>query len=133
MCPSIDDYYSGGGSTLKPDDITEDEMTVVVKGWRSKTWDDGRKTVYLAMKDMDKELRVNVTNAGRIKEMYGREIEDWIGKPLTLFVDKVTSPKGGLVDSIVVRVKRTKRNSPPSKQGYDEQNPPPPLDDEIPF
>lgn len=119
--PDISEYYSGGsGSTLKPHDI-DDELNVIIKGHRVKKWDDGSSTVYLQLEDMDQELRVNKTNADRIAEMYGTKILGWYGKPLTLFVDKVKTPQGGKVDSIIVRVRKTKRNAPRD------------LDDEVPF
>lgn len=126
--PTIDEYYSGGsGNTLKPHDI-DDDTTVTIKSFRGKTWDDGSKTLYLQLEGLDKEFRVNATNARRIAEMYGKPLKGWVGKELTLFVDKVNSPQGGLVDSIIVKVKRTK--AAPKKQAYDERNPP---DDEVPF
>lgn len=131
--PTIDEYYSGGsGSTLKPQDIVDDDMVVTIKSFRGKTWDDGSKSLYLQLDGVDKDFRVNATNARRIAEMYGKSLQGWVGKPLTLFVDKVNSPQGGLVDSIIVKVKRTNRNAP-KKQAFDERNPPPPLDDEVPF
>ena len=121
--PDISEYYSGGsGSTLKPHDI-DDEMLVTVKSHRVKKWDDGSSTVYLQLEGDERELRVNKTNADRIAEMYGTKILNWYGKQLALIVDKVKTPQGGKVDSIIVRVRKTARNAP--KQSYDERNPPP--------
>lgn len=119
--PDISEYYSGGsGSTLKPHDI-EDDVTVTIKSFRGKTWDDGSKTLYLQLDAFDKDFRVNATNARRIGEMYGTKISGWVGKQITLFVDKVNNPQGGLVDSIIVKVRR---KAAPKKQAHDERNPP---------
>ena len=129
--PDISDYYSGG-SSLKADDI-DDELTVEVVSWRKQKFDDGGESYFLKLKNQDKEFRVNKTNAKRIAEMYGKDIDNWVGKTLTLFPD-VTDYQGKSVDTILVRVRRTNRNAPNStRQKYDERNPPPPLDDEVPF
>ena len=136
----ITEYYSSGKS-LKAVDIEGDELDVVIEGWRDHTFDDGKKTLFLTLAGLEKEFRVNYTNGGRIAEMYGKRIEDWIGKPLTLMPDKTKGPSGNIVDTIVVRVRKTARNAP---KKYDEQNPPPRdddaesdigggLDDSIPF
>jgi len=131
--PDISEYYSGGsGNTLKPHDI-DDELEVVVKSHRVKKWDDGSTTVYLQLEDMDQEFRVNKTNADRIAEMYGTKILGWYGKTLNLIVDKVKTPQGGKVDSIIVRVRKMARNAPKPAAKHDDRNPPHPLDDEIPF
>ena len=122
--PDISEYYSGG-SSLKAEDL-EDDMIVTIVNWRKQKFDDGGTSYFLKLKDIDKEFRVNKTNAKRIAEMYGTDIDAWIGKSITLSPD-VTDYQGKTVDTIVVRVKRTKRNAP--KEKYDERNPPPFDDD----
>jgi hypothetical protein len=128
--PEITEYYSGGGSTLKPHDI-DDELTATIESWRSKTWDDGNKSLYLKLAGVEPEFRCNVSNMKRIAEMYGTDIEGWLGKPISLLPDKTKNPQGAMIDTIIVRVRKTARNAPKPK--HDDRNPPPPLDDEIPF
>lgn len=134
--PDISEYYSGSsGSALKAHDIDGDELIVVCEGVRFHKFDgDAYPTAFMQLADMDKEFRVNKTNFSRIKEMYGSNTDDWIGKEFTLMPDKTKGPKGDIVDTIVVRVRKTARNAPnPNPKKYDERNPPPPLDDEIGF
>ncbi len=131
--PEITEYYSSGGSTLKPHDI-DDELTAVIEAWREKKWDDGSKTLYLKLTGVEAEFRCNVTNMKRIAEMFGPRIEDWIGKPISLLPDKTKNPQGATIDTIIVRVRKTKRNAPATgKRAFDEANPPPFHDDEVPF
>jgi sporulation protein YlmC with PRC-barrel domain len=131
--PTIDEYYSSGGSSLKASDI-DDELIATIESWRAHTFTQGeRPTVFLKLVGVEKEFRVNYTNAKRIKEMYGPEIEDWIGKSITLMPDVTKDPNGRQVDTITVRIRKTARNAPKGKPVHDDRNPPPPLDDEIPF
>jgi hypothetical protein len=119
--PDISEYYSAGKS-LKAEDI-DDEMTVVIESWRKQTFDDGKESYFLRLKDMEKEFRVNRTNAKRIAQMYGTEINDWVGQKISLMPDK-TDYQGKMVDTIIVRVRKTKTGKiNPGK--YDERNPPP--------
>lgn len=135
--PTIDEYYSSSsGGTLKASDIEGDELDAVVESWRTHKFDgDENTTVFLKLEGQEKEFRVNYTNAQRISEMYGKDIEDWVGKKLTLMPDTITKGKYKGQETIIVRVRRTARNAPnPNpKPKYNEQNPPPPLDDEIGF
>lgn len=128
--PDITEYFSGGGNTLKPHDI-DDEMEITIAGHRTKVWDDGNKTLYLAIEGDDREFRCNVTNMKRIAEMFGTSIAGWVGKTISLLPDKTKDRQGKTIDTIIVRVRKTARNAP--KKRHDEANPPPPLDDEIPF
>lgn len=130
--PTIDEYYSSGSSSLKAADI-DDELTAVIESWRAHTFKPGdRPTVFLKLVDVEKEFRVNYTNAKRIKEMFGPEIEDWIGKPITLMPDVTKDPNGRQVDTITVRVRKTARNAPkPSAKPKGETHPA--FDDEVPF
>lgn len=132
--PTIDEYYSGGSSTLKPGDIG-DGMIVVIAGHRQHKFDNSdRPTLFLKLQGEEKEFRCNWSNMQRIAEMYGKEIDGWIGKSIELLPDKGRDRQGKPFDTITVRVRKTTRNAPkPSAQQYDERNPPPPADDEIGF
>lgn len=127
--PSISDYYTGGGNTLKPSDV-DGELTATIVGWREAKWDDGSKTLYLKLEGYDQEFRCNITNMERISEMYGPQIARWVGKEITLFPDIIASGKYKGKDTILVKIRRANRNAA-KKQAFDERNPPP--SDDIPF
>ena len=126
----ITEYYRGG-TTLKPHDI-DDEFTATIESWREKVWDDGSKSLYLKLAGEDREFRCNVSNMKRIAEMFGTTIERWVGKPISLLPDKTKTPQGAMVDTIIVRVRKTARNAPKGKPVHNELDPPP-FDDEVPF
>lgn len=134
--PDISEYIVSGNGTLKPHDF-DDDAEVVIEGHRMFKWENqDSPTHYLKFAGYDKDFRCGTKNLKRIAEMYGSNTDNWIGKPLHLFKDKTNNPKTGEeVDTMLVRVKKTPRNAPkviPLKN-YDERNPPPPLDDEVPF
>ena len=135
--PDISEYYSGGKS-LKAEDI-DDEMVVTVEGWRKQKFDDGGESYLLKLKGEEKEFRVNRTNAKRIAEMFGSDIDGWVGKELSLLPDVISSGQYAGTSTIIVRVRKTARNAPKAKPKYDDRNPPPregtrgEMDDDIPF
>ena len=129
--PEITEYYSGG-STLKPHDI-DDELTATIESWRSKTWDDGNKSLYLKLEGIEQEFRCNVSNMKRIGEMFGTDIDGWIGKTISLLPDKTKNPQGAMIDTIIVRVRKTARNAPKGRPVHDERNPPDDFNDDVPF
>jgi hypothetical protein len=129
--PTIDEYYSGGGGTLKASDIG-DEMVVVVTGYRQHKFENADKpTLFLKLEGEEKEFRCNWTNMQRVAEMYGKDIEGWVGKTLELLPDKGRDRQGKPYDTITVRVRKTARNTPKAaaKPKFDERNPP----DDDPF
>jgi hypothetical protein len=131
--PTIDEYYGTSGGTLKAADIG-DGLEVVVKGFRTHKFDNNEKpTLFLQLEEQEKEFRVNWTNAQRIAEMYGDAIKGWVGKTLELLPDKGRDRQGKAFDTITVRVRKTLRNAPNKTTRHDDRNPPPPLDDEVPF
>lgn len=86
-----------------------------------------------------KGLVLNKTNSNAIKAVYGRDTDQWIGKPLVLFPAMVDFA-GETVEAIRVRAPKATAPAaqvhaplPAAHQEYDELNPPPPLDDDIPF
>ena len=128
--PDITEYFTGGKS-LKAEDI-DDELVVTVESWRKQKFDDGNESYFLKLKGEEKEFRVNRTNAKRIAEMYGTDIDDWVGKQLSLLPDIISSGQYAGTPTIIVRVRKTARNAPKGKPVHDERNPPP-FDDEISF
>lgn len=124
--PDISNYYSGG-SALKASDVG-DTLTATIEAWRKQKFDDGKESYFLKLKGQEKEFRVNKTNAKRIAKMFGSDIDQWVGKEITIDPD-VTEYQGNMVDTLVVRFKRAR----PKQEEYDERNPPPNDGGEIPF
>lgn len=122
--PDISNYYSGG-SALKAGDV-EDTLTATIEAWRKQTFDDGGESYFLKLKGQEKEFRVNKTNAKRMAKMFGSDIDNWVGKEITIDPD-VTEYQGNMVDTLVVRFKKPRAQQEP----YDERNPPPA--DDVPF
>ena len=131
--PDISDYYTGGGSTLKPNDI-DDELTVTVSAWRVHKFDDGNSVYFLKLKDSDKEFRVNRTNAKIIAKMYGSDIDDWVGKTLRLIPDTIDSGKYQGTETITVLFEKPRpkklQNGPKDEHPYAPGND---KDSEAPF
>jgi hypothetical protein len=129
-------YGSGGGTYLKADDLNHEDWELVIKGWRKKEMDQtdfetGEKykkmKAILSFAGEEKELVLNKTNAETIKSAYGDSYSEWIGKTIILF-------EGDWKGKPCLRVRTPKvvKKVAPAR-GQDERNPPPPLDDEIPF
>lgn len=133
----IDDIYSSGGTYLKGDDLVDcDDLDVTISGTEVKVFDDGSKKIILSFEEVDRKLVVNRTNALMIAEVAGgRNPDKWIGKQISLYSTKVEFG-GKLTNGIRVRPperKQTGKKPGFVKKGFDERNPPPPLDDDIPF
>jgi hypothetical protein len=132
--PKISDYYSAGSGTLKAADIG-DGLEATIIGHRHHKFDNQEKpTLFLKLEDEEKEFRCGWNNMQRLAEMYGEEIDDWIGKTIELLPDKYRDNRTKeMKDTITVRVRKAARNAPKAAVKHDDRNPPPPLDDEIPF
>src|SRR5690606_8917867 len=132
----IDDIYTSGGSYLKGEELADtDDVTLTIEGVEIKQFDDGSKKAVLAFGETDKKLVVNKTNALMISEVAGsKKTDDWVGVEITLYGTKVEYA-GRLTDGIRVRPPQRKNSGkkPAFVQKHDERNPPPPLDDEVPF
>ena len=66
----------------------------------------GRKSKkpLLSFKGTEKKLAVNSTNGKTIASMYGKFIEDWVGKKIAIYKSTTRSPEGdGEVDCVRVR------------------------------
>ena len=92
-----------GSWDLKEDDVT---VTIVACTGGELTSVGGRKNKkpILSIKGTDKKLAINATNGKTIASMYGRHVEDWAGKRITLYKSSTRNPDGtGDVDCIRIR------------------------------
>ena len=140
------DSFDPPSTTLKAADLDGSEVALTIKSYEAKEFDEkdaktGRswKAVkpILAFEETDKTFVCNKTNRNSIAYAYGKEMDDWIGKPITLYPTMVEFG-GNMVEAIRVRVVKQAAGKPKflkgaaPKEGYSEINPPP-FDDAVPF
>ena len=137
------DELSPPSNSLKAADLDGSEATLTIKSYVVKEFDevdkktgDGftvRKPIF-SFEETEKTFVCNKTNRETIAHVYGKEMDGWIGKPITLFPTMV-SFGDKMVEAIRVRVLRA-GNKPPkflkSKGGHPFA-PDSELDDGIPF
>jgi hypothetical protein len=130
-------YGSGGGNYLKAADLEGNDWELVISGYDKREMDQtdfetGEKykqwKVILSFAGEDRKLVLNKTNADAIKAAHGDALPGWIGKTIILF-------EGDWKGKPCLRVRTPKAVKKVASKGpfNDERNPPPPLDDEIPF
>jgi hypothetical protein len=126
-------------NTLKAADFEGGEWELTIKDYKVVEFDQQdqktgetykqRKPVF-SFNETEKSLVCNKTNRNAIAYVYGDEMDDWIGKKIILF-GQLVDFGNKQVEGIRVRV--PKPRTAPVKGKHDERNPPPPLDDDIPF
>jgi len=89
------------GEYLTAADLQGAEPTVVIATVEVKEFEDGDKFL-LTFQGKKKGLIANKTNSRRIADLYGDETDDWAGREIVLFTDKVNYA-GRMVDAIRVR------------------------------
>lgn len=122
MTGSINDIYSG--NALKADDIKpHGEISFVIAGAEIAKLDDGPK-LRLNFQGTDKSLLLNKTNAGRIADAYGDYYAQWVGRPITLYTERVNY-QGKMTDGIRVRIPQAppQQAYAPQQQAYPPQQP----------
>lgn len=69
-----------------------------------------KKKLLIRFKGKDKKLVCNITNARAIAEVWGREVDDWPGKPIILRAQRVEG-FGKMVDAIRVKPERPQQRA----------------------
>jgi hypothetical protein len=136
----ISEVYQSNSDFLKADDIGANFWTVTINRVDMKNFDDGSRKLFIMFNDLDKGLVLNKTNADTIGDLYGKNTDDWAGKPVMLFTMPVDY-QGKKVNAIRVRApaqNHSGSNNPQQQSrqayaqasggtvGYDDRNPPPP-------
>jgi len=104
---NINEIY--GGDWLRAADLQGRwPAAVTIAGWEMVEFEDDRtgkmkKQVALSFVGRDKRLGLNKTNANRIADSHGPEVENWAGKSITLIVERVEA-FGKLTDAIRVQI-----------------------------
>ena len=79
---NLDDIYQS--STIKAQDLKGREVTLTINGFQAVDFDEGKKLV-LSFAETEKTLVCNKTNGTTIGQLYGSNVDSWIGKRITLF------------------------------------------------
>jgi hypothetical protein len=134
-----DQFYSNkGGKFLKGADIAGLEWEVTIKDAFEDKDFNGHPAIALTFHEIEQQLTLNKGNYLMVKENTGTsQTEKWVDKKIILFGTRDLNPKGEMVDVVRIRPpeREVKRVVPGKSKSasLDERNPPPPLDDEIPF
>ena len=104
---------------LKHDDIGDVDMILTISSFDFEPIgeDNEMKGCLYFNEEEDKKLVLNKTNARTISDIYGKRIEDWVGKRIALYKTEVPFA-GKMVKAIRVRI------DPPAEQpaGNSPQN-----------
>lgn len=107
---------------LSAADLDGGTMAVTIDRWEMEQFEDKntkqtRNKPVLYFRHHKKGVALNVTNARKIAELYGDEMDDWIGRELVLFTAMVDS-FGETVEAIRVRAPQPKDRpiNDPSRQ-----------------
>jgi len=90
------------GASLKASDLAGRDCRVTIKSYEIQEFDDGSKLV-ISFEKTERTLVCNKTNANTIANMYGQEIDDWIGRQIVLYPTQ-TDLRGKQVECIRVRI-----------------------------
>ena len=113
----IDPNYIGSHELDNGDGNYREAIATITKAVIEETkTQEGKVAVVLYLKEF-KPVILNATNGKAMKAMYGRYIEDWVGKKITLYVQKGVKAFGDVTDAI--RIKKQK----PALPTMDENNP----------
>lgn len=90
---------------IKADDLKDKAIKVCIDSYEIETvgqGEDAEEKPVLYFRDKKKGLVLNITNARMIADRFGGEMDNWTGKEIELYGDRV--PFGGkIVDAIRVR------------------------------
>jgi hypothetical protein len=140
------------GRFVKAADLKGREVTLTIASVRAEKIDDKMKAV-MSFEGAGKELVLNRTNAEAVKLMFGREVNSWCGRQLTIYPATIKDPfadgeilalrvKGSpeISKPMQAEVKRgrktlrvsvvpTGKGAPPKQQAAKTKAPPPPIDE----
>ena len=80
---NVNDIYKTTGSNMRADDLGDKSWALTISEIEEYEFDDGLKAI-LKFDKSSKGLILNKTNARRIAEMHGEEMDAWIGKKIIL-------------------------------------------------
>jgi hypothetical protein len=91
---------------LRASDLDGEDCVVRITGWRlDSPAEDEAEIVVVDVEEFDKPMRINFTNGCVIAEMYGEEMDDWVGEDIIIFPTTCTFGRD-IKDCIRVRKKK---------------------------
>lgn len=100
---SLDKYF---GNFLKVEDVEGETEAIVesVVPQEIESEDGSKQKLVIRFEGFDKPLALNRTNAEAMAEITGtREVEDWVGARVCLFVDKSVTFHGKKVGGVRIK------------------------------
>lgn len=92
--------------TMTPRDYTLRIVAVDTKLLKTRGDSKGKRRCVITFEKAEKRFVANTTNCEVIENMYGGDVDGWIGKSITLYQGDVRNPKGGgTIKGIKVRPK----------------------------
>lgn len=122
---------------LKASDLQGRSVIVTISHCDIEEIGDERKPI-LYFQGKQKGMVLNKTNANNVAILYGDDTDDWVGQPVELF-EAMVEFQGKTVPALRIRAPKKPQRQvvaqamPANGQQYNERNPPPITDDEIPF
>lgn len=91
------------GRFIKSADLQGKDVTLTIKSVKAEEIDDKMKAV-IAFENTKKQMVMNRTNAEAIKLCFGRELDNWVGKRITIYPAAMKDPFGdGEITALRVR------------------------------
>ena len=101
------------GNFLGGDDLTDKEkdgLDVTITDVTAEEMRQGADKLCLRFTDpARKPMLLNKTNSKRLQKMFGKETDDWLDKPITIWFDPEVEYMGDIVGGLRVRVKNAKK------------------------
>ena len=99
---NVNDFFPS--KWLKHNDLPDQDLTLTISEVGSElVGTDQSRMAVVYFKGAQKGLLLNKTNAERITELYGPEMDNWAGNQITLYVDHEVPYAGKTVSGIRVR------------------------------
>ncbi len=104
--PTMEDFFTS--NYIKASDLQGHEVPVLIERFEAiEVGDKKEKKCALYFKGKKKALLLNKTNASKIANGYGSNLNDWIGKEILLYPDE-TQYQGQVVPCLRVRLPASK-------------------------
>ena len=103
MPTNYDDLYATESNYLKAKDFPQGQKAKLrISGHKLETFDDGAPKAALTFEGKDKGVVLNGTNYERIKQVYGSDVDMWVGRDVFLSTEVI--PRGKFEGQFMFRV-----------------------------
>lgn len=106
----------GEGKYVKAEDLQGRRVTVVIESYQKELLGQGadaKEKLILYFQGKTKGMVCNVTNGGKLADMFGDEMDDWIGREIVLGVERVPF-QGKMVPGL--RISQAPKRAPAPQQ-----------------